>query len=300
MEFEEVSNFIKTGYADRATVSTWQQPTIADSLGGSNNRSSSGAHQAQFTHTKRPNPILGVSRLVNTVRRLKKARESDNRWQVIVSPLDASLGSPSSPSTPHLPTTPQLPNLQEIRYQMENFIVPANWHHPGDLTSIVTDGSGIMQCMNRTASRLILHLKECITRLEYLLELEQLKILAHRADTNDHVNKLMELDRKIHQLNAKLTLERLERTSHMNETLRTANARIPRLQILRDRQKWTATKIEGYVKHSNLEKRLNMLEAQTRTTHIEAAWARIREWGPVMTIASFLLLFIFIVFQFGI
>lgn len=81
----------------------------------------------------------------------------------------------------------------------------------------------------------------------------------------------------------------------MYETLRAANNRIPRLEHLRDRQKRTVSKVEGYIRGGNLDKRLRMLDMQTQTTRLEAIWARLRQWGPTMTLISLAIFIILLI-----
>lgn len=184
-----------------------------------------------------------------------------------------------------------LTSLQEIKCQMQNFVVPPDWHHTSSNHS-THDTTGYPPL---TGSGLINQLKNSIARFEYLIHMERQRITACQGDIINYIDKLKQLDNDTQQIDTRLTLERLERTSAMYETLRAANNRIPRLEHLRDRQKRTVSKVEGYIRSGNLDKRLRMLEMQTQTTRLEAIWAKLRQWGPTMTLISLAIFIILLV-----
>ena len=86
MEFEEVRNFIEMGHVEGASISAtslhWRHPALVDPFADQFARREQDPvilnNQRRGTLTsKRPNPILGVSRLVNSVRRLKRKNSAN-------------------------------------------------------------------------------------------------------------------------------------------------------------------------------------------------------------------------------
>ncbi|CDH57383.1 predicted protein [Lichtheimia corymbifera JMRC:FSU:9682] len=325
MEFEEVNNLIKVGHVHPGSLPSSSLPwhpafgavphtatpgtagnyhytttTTRSNSDVTNNGSSKRPYHHYHYHrrhgSRRQKPILGVTRLVNSVRRFKKPKEEEEEpWHITVSPMGTpstrSINSSNNNAISTSSSFHPLTSLQEIKCQMQNFVVPADWHH----TSINHTPNDTTGCQPLTGSGLINHLKNSIARFEYLIHIERQRITTCQSDIINYIDKLKQLDNDTHQIDTRLTLERLERTSAMYETLRSANNRIPRLEHLRDRQKRTASKVEGYIKSGNLDKRLRMLEMQTQTTRLEAIWARLRQWGPTMTLISLAMFIILLI-----
>lgn len=109
MEFEEVNNLIKVGHVHPGTMPSSSLPwhpafgvaphTATPGTSGtyyvttnttSNSDTSKRLHHHHHYHyhrRRRQKPILGVTRLVNSVRRLKKPKEEEEPWHITVSPL---------------------------------------------------------------------------------------------------------------------------------------------------------------------------------------------------------------------
>lgn len=113
MEFEEVNNLIKAGHvhpgalpssslpwhpafgvaphtATPGTSGTYYVTTNTTSNSDTSKRAHHHHHHYRYHRrhgTRRQKPILGVTRLVNSVRRLKKPKEEEEPWHITVSPL---------------------------------------------------------------------------------------------------------------------------------------------------------------------------------------------------------------------
>lgn len=132
MEFEEVNNLIKVGHvhpgslpssslpwhpafgavphtATPGTAGNYHYTTTTTTRSNSdvtNNGSSKRPHHHYHYHrrhgSRRQKPILGVTRLVNSVRRFKKPKEEEEPWHITVSPMGRfCIPSPAKRSISH-------------------------------------------------------------------------------------------------------------------------------------------------------------------------------------------------------
>ncbi|KAI7856076.1 hypothetical protein BDC45DRAFT_71947 [Circinella umbellata] len=333
MEFEEVRNFIEMGHVEGASISAtslqWRHPGLSEPFADPFSRREQDRviinTQRRATLTsKRPNPILGVSRLVNSVRRLKRknstninstaevyrqAAQLTPKYTIAQTEVLPELNDIASTSSPlslnnkmkkdHISSQPQsspigsssIPlltsevscNLHKIKWQMQNFVVPADWC-PAGTQAVCLDHEDINSI---NAQKLIAHLKEGIARFEYLLDLEQRKIESNKSDIVKYMNKLKTLDNQTERINATVTYGRLDGVTKMKTSLKQINSSASQLQALHGQHQRTTTNIEGYNKSMNMVDRLEILQAQAyTTTRTEALWTRVRHWGPFITIIT--------------
>ncbi|KAG2223255.1 hypothetical protein INT45_006136 [Circinella minor] len=334
MEFEEVRNFIEMGHVEGASISAtslhWRHPGSVEPFADPFSRREQDRlivnTQRRGTLTsKRPNPILGVSRLVNSVRRLKRKNSTNinstaevYRQAAQLSPeytiaqtevlpeLTSDMASTSSPlllnnkmKKDHISSQPQSPPIASSSIPLLASEVSCNLHKikwqmqnfvvPTDWyptgTQTVCLDHENIDSIN--AQKLIAHLREGIARFEYLLNLEQRKIESSKSDIVKYMNKLKRLDNQTERINATVTYGRLDGVTKMKTLLKQINSSVPQLQALHGQHQRTTTNIEGYNKSMNTVDRLEILQAQAyTTTRTEALWTRVRHWGPFITIIT--------------
>ncbi|KAI9497015.1 hypothetical protein BDB00DRAFT_49829 [Zychaea mexicana] len=196
----------------------------------------------------------------------------------------------SSSSSSAAPSTPEVScDLHEIKSQMQNFVVPTDWYPTGSQAPCFDHES----IASINAQKLVGHLKEGISRFEYLIHLEEQKIESNKAEITEYMEKLKYLDAQTERVNAAVTFGRLDGVINLKSMLKETDDRVPQLQVLREQHERITTSIEGFSKSMSMADRLEILQAQARTTtRTEAVWARVRHWGPFITIVTLSMIFV--------